>query len=240
VSEGAETYRPQLADIYDAIYAFKDYDRETAHLVELLHREHPQARTLLEVACGSGLYLQRLAPHFQVEGLDLSNDMLARAAQRVPGVPLHQADMADFALPRRFDVVCCLFRSIAYVRTRERFRAAIACMAAQLATGGLLVVEPFFTPASYRDRSVVLNEFRDERMKVSWMYTMARPAADLGVFDIHYLVGTADGVDHFTESHALGLFDEQDYAEAFAAVGLVLSRVEDASGGTGVYLGRRG
>jgi dTDP-3-amino-3,4,6-trideoxy-alpha-D-glucopyranose N,N-dimethyltransferase len=132
-------YGGDLAAVYDATYAFKDYGADVGYLRDVIARHHPQAASLLETAAGTGRYLELLRPHFRVvEGLDLSAPMLARAADRVPGVALHEADMTDFDLGKRFDVVCCLFRSIAYCRSVERMRSAVASMARHLADGGLL------------------------------------------------------------------------------------------------------
>ena len=72
---------------------------------------------LLDVACGTGLHLSYLKQHFQVEGLDLDERLLAIARQRNPGIPLHHADMTAFNLGRTFDVVICLFSDIGYVKT---------------------------------------------------------------------------------------------------------------------------
>ena len=77
------------------------------------------SRRLLDVACGTGLHLSYLTYRFQVEGLDRDEQLLAIARQRNPEVPLHHADMVDFALGRTFDVVTCLFSAIGYVKTLE-------------------------------------------------------------------------------------------------------------------------
>ena len=76
------------------------------------------ARALLDVACGTGKHLERLAQDHSVEGMDLDAALLELALRRLPGVPLHQADMTSFELGRRFDAVVCLFSSIGYVKTR--------------------------------------------------------------------------------------------------------------------------
>jgi SAM-dependent methyltransferase len=106
----------------------------------------PDARTLLDVACGTGRHLELLSDGYRVEGLDLDAQLLAVARERLPSVPLHSGDMRDFELGRRFDVVTCLFSSIGYVRDDDELDRAIAAMARHLSPGGLMVVEPWFTP----------------------------------------------------------------------------------------------
>ncbi|HKV43088.1 MAG TPA: class I SAM-dependent methyltransferase [bacterium] len=97
---------------------WKDYRREAERLRTSIqaHARRP-VETLLDVACGTGQHLVHLKPHYAVEGLDLNPEILAIARRRHPDVVFHQADMVRFDLPRRFDVVTCLFASVAYAGT---------------------------------------------------------------------------------------------------------------------------
>ena len=76
-----------------------------AHARARAERARRPLRTLLDAACGTGLHLQHLRDRFEVEGFDLDEGMLAVARDRLPGVPLHRADLAEVDLGRRFDVV---------------------------------------------------------------------------------------------------------------------------------------
>jgi ubiquinone/menaquinone biosynthesis C-methylase UbiE len=235
---GPKTYKAKLAEIYDAIYEFKDYPKAADYLLTQISKHHPSARTLLEVACGTGKYLEILRRHYDVQGLDASAEMLEKAASRLEGVSLHHADMVDFSLPDRFDVVCCLFRSIGYVRTNDRFDSAINAMARHVNPGGILVVEPFFTPKTFWADTVTLNEYKSPQLQIAWMYTSKR-VDSCAQLDIHYLVGTPAGIDHFTEVHHLGLFDAEDYQRAFRAARLQLTYDEQGPTGVGLYVGRK-
>src|SRR5512135_455420 len=97
------------AEFYDALYHFKDYSATSMQLHALIQQYNPGAKTLLDVACGTGRHLEHLQKYYQVEGLDLSPEMLVIARGRCPEVPLHQGNMVDFRLGRTFDVVTCLF-----------------------------------------------------------------------------------------------------------------------------------
>ena len=101
------------ARFYNALYWFKDYPTACNALHALIQREVPGATTLLDVGCGTGKHLEHLGRNYQVEGLDLSGELLAVARERCPGVPLHQADMSNFSLGRTFDAVTCLFSALA-------------------------------------------------------------------------------------------------------------------------------
>jgi len=235
---GSKTYKAKLAEIYDAIYEFKDYSKAADYLLAQIRQHHPSACTLLEVACGTGKYLDILRRHYDVQGLDASAEMLEKAASRLEGVSLHHADMVDFSLPDRFDVVCCLFRSIAYVRTIENFYHAIKAMARHVSPGGILIIEPFFTPKTFWADTITLNEHKSPQLQIAWMYTSKR-VDSCAELNIHYLVGTPAGIDHFTEVHNLGLFDAEDYRRAFEAAGLQLTYDERGPTGVGLYVGKK-
>lgn len=226
------------ADLYDALYAtFKDYEAEAARLRELIAERVPGASTLLDVACGTGKHLDLLRDDFAVTGLDLDPELLAIARERLPRVELHEGDMTGFDLGRRFDVVLCLFSSIGYARDEERLRAAIAAMARHLEPGGLLVVEPWLAPDAWRDGHVAMLVLDEPELKVVRMNRADRDG-DVSVIDFHYLVGTPDKVEHFTEHHELGLFTDAQYRDAFAAAGLTVEHDADGLMGRGLYLGR--
>jgi len=223
------------ARIYDAIYAsIRDYPREAAELDRLIQERRPGARTLLDVACGTGAHLEHLEG-YEVEGLDLDPEMLAVARERLPDVPFHEGDMAVFALGERFDAVVCMFSSIGYVRTEERLRSAIASMARHLEPGGVLVVEPWLSPDVWMDRHVGAVFVDDPELKIARM-NVAQREGTVSMFEFEYLVGTPDGIERFTERHELGLFTVEQYLQAFRIAGLEAEHDQEGPMGRGLYI----
>ncbi len=216
------------ARIYDAIYAsIRDYPREAAELDRLIQEKRPGARTLLDVGCGTGAHLAHLTG-YEVEGLDLDPEMLAVARERLPEVPFHEGDMADFDLGKRFDAVVCMFSSIGYVRTEES-------MARHLEPGGVLVVEPWLSPEVWLDRHVAAVFVDEPELKIARM-NVARREGNLSMFEFEYLVGTPDGIERFSEPHDLGLFTVDQYLEAFRAAGLEAAHDPEGPMGRGLYI----
>ena len=225
------------AHLYDALYAWKDYEAEAAKVVELVERLHPGARTLLDVACGTGKHLELLQKRFEVEGVDLDGELLGIAARRLPEVSLHQADMASFDLGKCFDVVLCLFSSVGYMETAERLNQAAANLTRHVAPGGLLLVEPWLMPDAYEEGHIGLLTVDDPTLKVVRMNTSKREG-DVSVMDFDYLVGTPERVEHFRETHRLGLFSDEQYRDALVAAGLELLAGDDLMG-RGLYVARK-
>ena len=223
------------ARIYDAIYAsVRDYPLEAAELDRLIQERRPGARTLLDVACGTGAHLEHLTG-YEVEGLDLEPEMLAVARERLPAVAFHEDDMASFDLRKRFDAVVCMFSSIGYVRTEERLRSAIASMARHLEPGGVLVVEPWLSPDVWMDRHVGAVFVDDPELKIARM-NVAQREGTVSMFEFEYLVGTPDGIERFTERHELGLFRVEQYLQAFRIAGLEAEHDQEGPMGRGLYI----
>ena len=227
----------ESAAYYDAIYAFKDYAAEAAWVSELLQRvQRSPGRDLLDVACGTGEHLRHLQREYRVEGLDLDAGMLKVAQAKLPGVPLHQADMLAFDLGQRFDAVVCLFSSIGYMRTVGRLQQAVAAMARHVRMpGGVLAIEPWFSPAQWKPGMLHAMLVEEPELKVARM-SLSEPAANgLSVLEFHYLIGDTSGVRHVTERHELGLFEPQDYQRAFEKAGLKPQFDADGPSGRGLY-----
>lgn len=224
---------------YDHLYAFKDYAAASAYVKRTIKRYHPHARSLLDVACGTGRHLAELRSDYDVEGLDLNPDLLSIARSRCPDVPLHEGNMIDFDLSRTFDVVTCLFSSIAYVKTADNMRSAVRTMKRHLSPGGILLIEPWFSPQDYWTGTITGNYVDEPELKIAWMYTSDEPKDLIATLDIHYLVGTLTGVQHFTERHEFGLFSDGDHRAALEDVGLSVDQDPLPGGpfGRGFYVG---
>ena len=162
--------------------------------------------------------------------------MLAVAKQNSPDIPFHQADMAEFDLGKGFDAITCLFSSIGYVKTKERLAQALQTMTRHLLPGGVLIVEPWFTPEQWKPGRVSALFVDQPNLKISRI-NISEAEGNLSFFAFHYTVGTPQGVEYFTERHELGLFTHKEYLEAFQKTGLDIIHDPEGLDGRGLYIG---
>ena len=145
--------------------------------------------------------------------------------------------MTAFDLRTRYDTILCLFSSIAYARTTDRVIAALRCFRAHLEPGGLIVVEPWFSPGVLEDGRISLNTAEAPGLKVC---RMARTEVDGRVSRLHfqYLVGRPSGITHATEVHELGLFTTEEMLSYFREAGLEARHETEGLIGRGLFLAR--
>lgn len=226
------------AELYDLFYDWKDYPAEAEKVRQIVAHRNPNARTLLDVACGTGSHLVHLRDRYAVEGIDLDAGMLKVGADRLPGVALHEADMREFDLGRTFDVVTCLFSSIGYVQSTDGLSQAVQSMARHLAPGGVLIVEPWLTPSTF-DPSFMGRLIAVERPDLQAVrMNGSRVEGNVSFLDFHYLVATPGTVEHLTETHALGLFTDDECRSAFEDASLSVEHDPDGLMGRGLWIGQ--
>jgi predicted TPR repeat methyltransferase len=118
-----------------------DRAEHAAYLRSLIEKHHPGAKTVLELACGTGSVLKQLQPHYQVVGVDRSDAMLAVAERKLPGVRLVRDDMTRVGLGERFDVVLCAYDSINHLLRFDEWEAVFDRAAEHLHERGLFVFD---------------------------------------------------------------------------------------------------
>ena len=227
------------AAYYDALYRAlgKDYPGETSRLHALIQRHKlSSGMDLLDVACGTGKHLQELQQWYHVEGLDLDPLMLDIAGQRCPEVAFHLADMLNFQLGRKFDVITCLFSSIGYVRTVPCLTESLSNMVDHLRPGGVLFIEPWLSPEVFQPGTAHALFVDEPELKIARM-NLSERQGDLSVLDFHYMVATAREITHFTERHELALFTDAEYRASFECAGLQALYDEEGLMARGLYIG---
>jgi cyclopropane fatty-acyl-phospholipid synthase-like methyltransferase len=105
-------------------------------------------RTVLDIACGTGPHLIRLAERgYTMSGLDLSPENIAFLKERTRAkgfdANLIVADMTRFRLRRPVDAAICMQDSQGHLLTNEALLAHLRCVARGLKKGGLYVFDRY-------------------------------------------------------------------------------------------------
>jgi len=109
-------------------------------------------------------------------------------------------------------------------------------MARHLKPGGVVLVEPWFSPEDWKTGTLYATYVNQPDLKVARM-SLSERNGTLSFFTFQYLVGRPTGIEHFTELHELGLFTKDEYLDAFRAADLEVTHDSEGLAGRGLYIG---
>jgi len=144
------------ASYYDILYQDKDYQAEIGFVAKLLARFAEPGCDVLELGCGTGLHGLMLAETgYRVDGIDLSQDMLAIAEARRQMAPLETAsrvaflagDLRTFSLGRRYGAAISLFHVMSYQTTDEDLMRTLSGVRRHLELGAPFIFDFWHGPA---------------------------------------------------------------------------------------------
>lgn len=230
----------ESAELYDAIYgAFKDYEAEAAAVATLIRGVNPAARTVLDVACGTGEHVRLLRGRHGLlaDGLDLDPALLGVARRKVTDARFVEADMGAFTLGRAYDAVICMFSSIGYLKTIERVTAALRCFRATANRDGVIIVEPWFPPGALRLGPGEVRRAEHGAIRVARSSHVAVEGG-VSILTFDYEIADATGIRHAKEVHELGLFTPEEMLACFREAGLEASFDRQGITGRGLYIAR--
>jgi len=227
----------QAAEFYDLLYqGEKDHAAEAKLLGKLIRELNRAATTLLDVGCGTGSHARTLIDSgFSVDGIDLEPAFVELARTKCPEGTFWVGDMTALDVPRRYDVVTCLFSAIGYVHSEEELRKAIAGMRAVLNPGGVLIVDPWFEPGQLTHGwiSVLVGSGAD-----ATVCRMSRTLIEgtISRLEFEYLIGRPAAIERRRETHSLALFTQSQMETAFSEAGLSVTRKPAALRTRGLYV----
>lgn len=208
------------AQVFDLYYSWLDYKTHAVTIHEAIAARKPGASSLLELGCGTGRYMEQLQQWYDTEGLDISESMLTVAHRRLPGAVFHLDDMTAFELGKTYDAVVCLFSSIAYVTSLADLGAMIRCSAQHLNPGGVLIIEPWFSPDAWTDGHIASRVVEGDGVKVARLDT-STVDGNRAVMRWAWAVAWEDGdADAYVEEHPTGLFTVAEYDTLLREAGL--------------------
>lgn len=223
----------QYASYYDLLYGDKDYDGEAVFVADLIRRQVPHARSILEFGCGTGLHALAFARlGYNVFGIDLSDDMILHARRRLSNTPVpcdilisfDQGDVRTIRLPQRFDAVVSLFHVMSYQTRTEDVIAAMTRAAEHLHPRGVFIFDFWYGPAVELDPPTVRVKCRENT--TTRVTRTAEPNIHPGenVVDVHYELVIEDHasgqMEQVSEDHRMRYFYEPEITHFLECAGL--------------------
>lgn len=154
------SYLGKHAEYYDLFYKDKPYPEEAKYVSDLIKLQSPDAQSILDLGCGTGLRSLEFARlGYRVSGVDQSLPMLAAARQHLslatdvpPGsVEFLAGDITTFRSIRAYDAIISLFHVFSYLTTPQSLREAVVCSFNNLTPGGVFLFDYWHGPGVLND-----------------------------------------------------------------------------------------
>jgi len=132
-----------FAYVYDRLTSDVNYKTWANYIEETFERNHVKPELVLDLGCGTGSLTVELANRgYDMIGLDLSQDMLAVAAQKAgENVLFVNQDMCEMELFGTVGAVVSTLDCINYLPSNKSLRKAFALVQNYLDPGGLFVFD---------------------------------------------------------------------------------------------------
>lgn len=216
---GDEKLYKRFAAYYDKIYRNVDYTGES-DFIKFAVKEHKSSSgiELMDMACGTGSHAEILKDSFNVTGVDINEDMLELARQKVPEVNFIQGDMKDLKLELDFDVITCIFSAIHYNKNLSELENTLKNFYNHLKDGGVLIYDLSLNTSNWIEGLVSVDTVVEDKLKLA---RICQSKLKDGIFnaDFVFLFKDNGNFDFDIDSHELGIFEIEEVLKTMYKVG---------------------
>ena len=132
-------YLKKSAKFYDLTQGVSDFVNYSKFVAKILKKY--KVENVLELGCGTGLYLIPLKEYFDIEGLDLSKDMLEVASSKDSKLRLYHQDMSKFKVDNKFDAIICMNSSLLLLPSVKHFDKTFKKVNEHLKPEGIFILD---------------------------------------------------------------------------------------------------
>jgi SAM-dependent methyltransferase len=145
---------------YDLLYKDKNYKSEADYIANIIKENAPNAKTVLDLGCGTGIHDYLLAKKgYYVDGIDFSEEMIAKANSKFETnykdckslLNFEVGDIRTWQSDKKYDVVISLFHVMSYQITNEDIQNAVATMKNHLNEKGIIIFDFWYGPGVLSD-----------------------------------------------------------------------------------------
>lgn len=216
---GDEKLYSRFAAYYDKIYRNVDYTGES-EFIKFAAKKHKSSSgiDLLDMACGTGSHAEMLKDSFNITGIDINEDMLELARQKVPKVNFILGDMKDLKHEADFDVITCIFSAIHYNKNYSELERTLRNFYQHLNEGGILIYDLSLNTSNWIEGLVSVDTVVEDRLKLA---RICQSKLKDGIFnaDFVFLIKDNGKFDFDIDSHELGVFKIKEVWKIMKTVG---------------------
>lgn len=209
-----------LARGYDRVMAHVEYDLWAGYVFALIRQFHPDAKSVLELGCGTGSFALELQPRGRYEYLatDRSADMIRIAREKADArnlpVTFAEADFLSFDVSTRYGVVLLLYDGLNYLLDPDQIRTLFIRTWRAINPGGVFIFDQS-TPANSLNNEAL---FEDQGIADNFSYVRrSRYNASTRLHRTTFEI--VAGGDSFFEEHVQRAYDMYEIRVLLEQVG---------------------
>jgi cyclopropane fatty-acyl-phospholipid synthase-like methyltransferase len=220
----------EFASVYDALMDDVDYEAWATACLTRIDACGVAPRTVCDCACGTGgIALQLARRGLKVTGVDISEEMLRRAADkaRAAGVEIRlvRQDMCALTLPRPVDAIVCACDGVNYLLDSTRVAKFFSAARAALRKDGVLTFD--ISSREKLRRMAREKLYFEDREGITYLWTN-RMASGILTMELSFFVKGVDGrYDRFDEVQRQRAYSVDELRGWFQDAGFSHIQIED-------------
>jgi predicted TPR repeat methyltransferase len=232
----------QSQEYYDLIYTIsgRNYQEEVEFVSNWIRKSQKCSTRAsiqwLDIATGTGKHLKHLPKDVIGHGFDIDPAFIQLAKVNNPDLvnQLHVADMTNFNLNKKFDVISCFFSSLPYTATLENLDKMLACVQQHLTDRGCFVFEAWYSPENFKDNHFTSVFAETADLKLCRMNHHSKHSPTTSQTKSVVTIASSSGIQVIEETHVMGLWSKETYLQSLKR--FFSHVVFNPTGGRGWYL----
>ena len=217
-----------LAWTWPIISPPEDYVEETERFSkEIRDNSKIEVTRVLHLGCGGGHNDYTFKRHFEVTGVDISEQMLDLAGRLNPEVRYHHGDMRTVRLSQTFDAVVIL-DSVNYMTAEHDLRSAFATAYEHLRPGGIFLtcIEQIGDQFKQNYTNVSTHSKGDVEITFIENYYDPDPKDTSYEATFVFLIRRQGMLEIFTDHHLCGVFGMETRLKLLREIGFEVQQVK--------------
>ncbi|MEE8605114.1 MAG: class I SAM-dependent methyltransferase [Candidatus Aminicenantaceae bacterium] len=219
-----------LSWIWPIVSPPEDYVEETEFFSRIIKEKAKiDVRSLLHLGCGGGRNDFTFQKHFDVTGIDISEEMLKLAKELNPESEYIHGDMRSIRLGRTFDCVAAL-DSVNYMKNEEELIQLFQTAHEHLNPGGVFLSVVEESRERFKQNRTISSTHSRGNTQITFIENSYDPNPNDNHFEMTfiYLVRDKGNLEIHADSHIWGLFKMDTWRRLLKETGLDIQELKFA------------
>lgn len=214
-----------FSKLYDKFMEYSDYGAWEEAVETLITIGKPDGRKLLDIGCGTGELLNRMAKKYECSGMDISEEMLKIAHKKLKhrDVKLFLGDMVEFDTGEKYDIMLSMFDTVNHILSVEELESHFYFVANSLKENGVYIFD--VVDREFMETMFPNDLFVDNRKDLTSIWEHDIEDGIDYIDATYFLKNTRNGWDKLTETYAKKIFTDLEINNAISKANLKLIKI---------------